>query len=399
MPFLRRRPHDGARQVRALLWAVSLCLAVAAAALDLRIGTFRQPDTGAVMAVSSVTAAITLLTLPLFCVVAVRPRALAGAGAAAAAVSLGCSLAVHLRPGHANASSAYGAFEPVALLVVLAVTTRRAAPLPGAAAAVALIVAVVVRPLSVGVREGSVTAAFLLTLVTVTVTGASLATRLVVTARRQRERSILQEQRIEFARDLHDFVAHHVTGIIVQAQGAQAVADAHPELVRPALQRIEQTGAEALVSLRRMVGGLRTESVDGLSAAPASMDVLRSLVAGFQLRDVSVQLTEAGPTDTLPSDLVSVVHRVTLESLTNIRKHAAACRRVRVCVRVAEGHAVISISNDGVFGTGTPPGFGIKGLEERVAGVGGTLQAGVGSDGEWLVQASLPLRSAPVDAR
>ncbi|MFD0395045.1 histidine kinase [Streptomyces nogalater] len=69
------------------------------------------------------------------------------------------------------------------------------------------------------VREGSVVVAFVSTLIAVAVAGAAVTARLVAADRRQREYRIRLEQRVRLARDLHDYVAHHVTGIVVQAQG------------------------------------------------------------------------------------------------------------------------------------------------------------------------------------
>ena len=69
--------------------------------------------------------------------------------------------------------------------------------------------------------------------------------------------TVRAEQRAEFARDLHDFIAHHVTGIVVQAQGARFIAEQDPQRVLLALEQIEQAGAETMASMRRMVGVLR----------------------------------------------------------------------------------------------------------------------------------------------
>ncbi len=397
MRFRHPRSRRDSRLVGALLWVAAVCTAVAAILLDMSVGTFRQPDTGTALTVSASVAAATLLGVPALAARDARPGALACASGVAAAASLACTVAIHLRAGDAVASSAYGAFEAVALLIVLAVTVRRGAPVSAAVVTAALCAAIIARPLAVRVQENSVIVAFLLTLVAVTVTGLSLATRLVMADRWQREHRIRLEQRIALARELHDFVAHHVTGIVVQAQGIQAVATKRPDMVAPALQRIEQTGAEALVSLRRMVGELRAEDIDAPLAAPEGISGLRDLVADFSLRDVSAHLTEAGPTDTLPSDVAAVAHRVTMESLTNIRKHTHGCRHVHVRVQVLPQQAVVEVSNDGTVRQTSSPGYGLKGLEERVTRLGGTLRAGATADGGWLVRACLPLTPAGTD--
>jgi signal transduction histidine kinase len=397
MRFRHPRSRPGPRLVGALLRAAAICAVVAAALFDVRAGTFRHPDTGTALTVSASVVAATLLGVPALAAREVRPWALTCASGVAAAASLACTVAIHLTAGDTDASSAYGAFEPVALLILLAVTARQGAPVPAAVVTAMLLAAVITRPLAVRVQEGGLIVAFMLTLVAVTVIAVSLATRLVMADRRQREHRIRLEQRLALARELHDFVAHHVTGIVVQAQGAQAVAAKRPNMVAPALQRIEQTGVEALVSLRRMVGGLRAEDIDAPPTAPEGMRDLRDLVANFSLHDVSARLTETGPTDTLPSDVAAVAHRVTMESLTNIRKHAHGCRHVHVRVQVLPQQAVVEVSNDGTVRQTSSPGYGLKGLEERVTRLGGTFRAGATTDGGWLVRACLPLAPAGTD--
>ncbi|MFF9646269.1 sensor histidine kinase [Kitasatospora aureofaciens] len=338
------------------------------------------------------TTAVVLLALPFITLCGAGPWSTACAGLCAAVASLAFTTAVHLRADH-GASTAYGAFEPVALLIVLAFTARRGAAAPAAVGTVALIAAVVSRPLAVEVREGSVIVAFILTLIAVAVAGAAVTARLVVADRRQREYRIRLEQRVRLARDLHDYVAHHVTGIVVQAQGAGAIADKRPDLVPAALRRIEDTGAEALVSLRRMVGALRADDPGAPVTPHGGMTAVRALVAGFGPVGVSVRLVEDGPTEQLPTDVAAIVHRVVMEALTNIRKHAPACRTVAVRVQAEQRHVAVSVDNDGVAGPTAPPGYGLTGLKERVTSAGGSLRTGAGSDGTWQVHARLPLSS------
>lgn len=385
-----RRPRPPVRAA-ALRWSALLCLAGAAALLDLRWGTFHQPVTGPLLGLSATAAAVVLLALSLTTRCGQPRRGTAPAGLAAAVASLTLTTAVHLRADH-GASTAYGAFEPVALLIVLAFTARRGAPpLLAAVATVALIAAVVSRPLAVEVREGSVLVAFVSMLVAVAVAGAAVTARLVVADRQQREYRIRLEQRVRLARDLHDYVAHHVTGIVVQAQGAGAIADKRPDLVPAALRRIEDTGAEALVSLRRMVGALRADDPGAPLTPPGGMTAVRSLANGFGAPGVSVRLVEEGPTDRLPADTVDIAHRVVMEALTNVRKHAPACRTVTVRVTAGQRHVSVSVDNDGAAEPSSPPGYGLRGLEERVSGAGGSLRVGAGDDGTWHVSARLPL--------
>ncbi|MFF2787094.1 sensor histidine kinase [Streptomyces sp. NPDC058049] len=370
-----------------LLRSLAACVLAAAAWADVRAGTFAGPASQARLVLSAAVVGTVLVALPLL----KEARSFAYAGGAAATASLVCSVALLLSHPAAGASSAHGAFEPVALLMVLAFVARRAPAAPTVPIALLLAAAVVLRPLSIGVREGSLTVAFGLTLVTVLVAGASVTARIVEADRRQRAHRVRLEQRIELARDLHDHLAHHVTGIVVQAQGARAVAARRPDLVLPALQRIEETGAEALASMRRMVAGLGAGESDAPPAAPAGMDDLRALVRGFALNGVPAYLTEEGPTDTVPPEVAATLHRVTMESLTNIRKHARHCRHVSVHVRVRPHEAAVRITNDGTARPASRPGYGLKGLRERVTLAGGTFRAEATAEGDWEVRARMPL--------
>ncbi|WP_314247110.1 sensor histidine kinase [Streptomyces sp. DSM 40907] len=387
-PLLRFLAVPGRAAV--LLRSLAACVLAAAAWVDVRAGTFAGPASQARLALSAVVVGAVLVALPLL----KEARSYAYAGGAAATASLLCSVAVllsHAAVGASSAYGAYGAFEPVALLVALAFVARRGPAASTAPIALLLAAAVVLRPLSVGVQEGSLAVAFGLTLVTVLVAGVSVTARMVEADRRQRAHRVRLEQRIELARDLHDHLAHHVAGIVVQAQGARAVAARRPDMVLPALQRIEETGAEVLASMRQMVAGLRAGESDAPPAAPAGMDDLRALVRGFALNGVPAYLTEEGPTDTVPPEVAATLHRVTMESLTNIRKHARHCRHVSVHVRVRPHEAAVRITNDGTARPTSRPGYGLKVLRERVTLAGGAFRAEATAEGDWQVRARMPL--------
>ena len=184
--------------------------------LDMRMGTFRQPVTGAPLLISAAAAAVVLVLL----------ARLSAAGVAWAAcgmgtVSLGCSVALRLHVDGAVISTRRprprtGAFEAVALLVILLICARRATPVGAAFGAPLLTAAVVLRPVAIRAQGASVTVALFLALLAGAALAAGLTSRLVAAAREQRDAADRRDQRIGFARDLHDYVAHHVTGIIVR---------------------------------------------------------------------------------------------------------------------------------------------------------------------------------------
>ncbi|MEU5342386.1 histidine kinase [Streptomyces sp. NPDC020766] len=378
-----------------LVWTALVCLALRfdypALGLDDRFGNRSAKPVGALAAVVAVVGTPWL-----------GARALPVAGALAGVTSLAVSVLLRVGPGSAPdplASDAYGLAEPTALLwLMLLVTLRGRRSWVVWAAPPLLWAAIVLRPLAVAVGENSVIVALFLAVGATAVLGGGVAWRLVVADRRRRAATLRLEQRAEFARDLHDFVAHHVTGIVVQAQGALAIAQRRPELVPPALERIEHAGSEALTSMRQMVGMLRDTDGEPALAPLAGMAEVRSLVEEFSaVGGASARLELTGPFDDLPVEVTTTAHRVVMEALTNVRKHAQGCTEVRVrAVRCGDG-VTVRVSDDGRPRRRTSGGgFGLRGLAERVHMVGGDLRTGPVAEGGWSVEATVPAAPAQV---
>ncbi|MEV5161059.1 histidine kinase [Streptomyces sp. NPDC053728] len=320
-------------------------------------------------------------------------RALPAAGSALAAVSLCLSAVLHLEAS--VGSQALGFAEPASLVWLLLIVARRGRPSWAAVAVPALLAAIVLRPVSVEVRQSTTIMALIFALVAVVALGTGLGMRLLLVDRRRQAAALRLEQRTEFARDLHDFVAHHVTGIVVQAQGAHAIADRRPELVPPALQRIEQAGSEALTSMRHMVGMLRDADGEVALTPLAGIGEVRSLVEEFSaVGGARARLDLEGTFDDLPVEVTTTAHRVVMEALTNVRKHAHGCTEVRVRVDRAGDRLTVRVGDDGRPRQGSRSGFGLKGLAERVGLIGGTVQAGPVTSGGWGVEAVLPVTAA-----
>jgi signal transduction histidine kinase len=308
--------------------------------------------------------------------------------------------------GDTDPDTALGFSEPAALLWLLLLVPVRARRWWVLWAVPPLLwTAVVLRPVAVGAEELTVTVALLLAMGSTAVAGVGAAWRLVRADRRRQAQALRHEQRTEFARDLHDFVAHHVTGIVVQAQGTLAIAERRPELVGPSLRRIEQAGAEALASMRHMVGMLRDpgERERGPALTPlAGIADVRTLVDGFAaVGGPRARLEMEGTFDDLPLQVSTTAHRVVMEALTNVRKHSHRSTEVLVqAARAANGGLTVRVSDDGrARGVRhhSGSGFGLKGLTERVALIGGHVHAGPRPGGGWSVEATLP--SAPARAR
>lgn len=201
------------------------------------------------------------------------------------------------------------------------------------------------------------------------------------------------DERLAIARELHDVVAHHVTGIVVQAQAARLVADTRPEAASTALTAIETAGAEALVAMRRMVGALRDDGVAAPVSPAATLADLRDLAERSRVLGLPVRLHIDNATDSLPPELAVSIHRIVRESLTNSQRHAIDATMVDVVIAVRTETVIVAVRDDG---RSTRPnrdrqGFGVTGMAERVAALGGRFRAGPVDGGGWQVRAELPL--------
>ncbi|WAP56757.1 sensor histidine kinase [Streptomyces sp. S465] len=236
-------------------------------------------------------------------------------------------------------------------------------------------------------------------------------------------REARRSQRLELARDLHDFVAHDISGIVVLAQAAQLVGADQPERVMPLLQQIEAAGQQALGSMDRTVrmlsdsaGAEGDESEDRPRAY--GLEDITDVVERFRSSgraDVGLELElTAEAIARIPREVASTAHRMVVEALTNVRRHARTAATVRVRVALepsdgrgngAEGHALavsvingaeaISSGSGGLLGEdGRRGGQGLLGLTERIEALGGTFSAGPDARGGWRTAAVLPLGDA-----
>jgi signal transduction histidine kinase len=211
-----------------------------------------------------------------------------------------------------------------------------------------------------------------------------------------------REQRLHLARDLHDFVAHEVTAIVLEAQAGQVKAH-KPMDARAAFGRIEQAGLQALSSIDHALHtlqdsdershGPRPPQLHGLADLPDLLD--RYSGDGMINTDLHI---EPGLTLALPRQADSTAYRVVVEALTNVRRHAAGATQVDVHVASADGPAVrVSVTDNGGQASRDAGhrhgGIGLIGLAERVEALGGTFIAGPTPAG-WHVTITLPVAGA-----
>ncbi|WP_079404654.1 sensor histidine kinase [Streptomyces sp. 3211] len=292
----------------------------------------------------------------------------------------------------------WGGGEALALLVLLSQVLLRA---PARTAAV-LGPILAVGCMAVPARDaapGRFTLLF--SVLAVVVAAYSLVLRQQAAERVRDLRAVRTAERLDLARELHDLVAHHITGIVVEARAAR-FTKVSAEHAAEILGRIENAGDEALGSMRRLVKILREGEGGDQGGAAATHPVagladIRGLTERFSATGPPVALSiETGLEDRLPAHVAATAHRIVLEALTNIGKHAATATAVRVTLRTVRAGLEVRIADGG----GDPAtlsenarggGYGLAGMAERAEALGGFLTAGPTPDGGWLVTATLPL--------
>lgn len=218
-----------------------------------------------------------------------------------------------------------------------------------------------------------------------------LVIRMVDTARRRGHDDMRSRERELLARELHDTVAHHVSAIAVQAQAGQVIAESQPLAAVGVLQTIEQEASRTLSEMRTIVRVLRDGGEPSLAPQPGIVDIKRlaSAHGGLPL----VEVTVVGDIEGVGPSLDSAVYRLAQESITNAVRHAVGATKVAVRVDAARDSVRLVVSDDGArrpFDPVSQSGFGLIGMTERAALLGGTLSAGPHSDGGWTVAAVLP---------
>jgi signal transduction histidine kinase len=217
-------------------------------------------------------------------------------------------------------------------------------------------------------------------------------------ARLERERDAQAQiaaaaERARIARELHDVVAHNVSVMVVQADGASYALDRSPERARQALAAISSTGRQALSEMRRMLGVLRSDDGETGVAPLPGIAQLGELLEQTRATGLTVSFTVEGVPAPLPGGLALAAYRIVQESLTNTRKHGGPAASAQVLLRYCEDVLVLQITDDG-FGSAAGAdggGHGLTGMRERVALYNGTLQAGPLPGGGYQVTARLPV--------
>ncbi|MER6981788.1 sensor histidine kinase [Streptomyces carpinensis] len=211
-------------------------------------------------------------------------------------------------------------------------------------------------------------------------------------------------ERARIARELHDVVAHNVSVMVVQADGAAYVLDAAPDQAKKALETISSTGRQALAEMRRLLGVLRTgEHQEGGEYVPQpDVEQIKELVEQCRSSGLPVDFRIEGTPRPLPSGVELTAYRIVQEALTNTRKHGGPNAGASVRLVYFDDGLGLLIEDDGQGaphelyedGGADGQGHGLIGMRERVGMVGGTLDAGPRPGGGFRISALLPLKPA-----
>ncbi|MFF3910968.1 sensor histidine kinase [Streptomyces sp. NPDC001848] len=211
-------------------------------------------------------------------------------------------------------------------------------------------------------------------------------------------------ERARIARELHDVVAHNVSVMVVQADGAAYVLDTAPDQARKALETISTTGRQALAEMRRLLGVLRTgeHKEEGEYVPQPDVEQIDELVEQCRSAGLPVDFKVEGTPRPLPSGVELTAYRIVQEALTNTRKHGGPGAGASVRLVYFDDGLGLLVEDDG---KGAPHelyeeggldgrGHGLIGMRERVGMVGGTLDAGPRPGGGFRISALLPLKPA-----
>lgn len=304
------------------------------------------------------------------------------------------------------------AFGTGAVMDVVAILSDRPWELPGAAAAVLLLPYALLRWGSG--REAAIGAPIMLlpvltsvfladdlaeeviggAIVVLLAAALGAAVRFQANSRLQALEGVALREREQIARELHDTVAHHVSAIAIQAQAGRALAPARPGAATEALAVIEEEASRTLAEMRAMVGVLRRGEDAELAPRPGVGDIAR---LSRDLGGPPVHVELAGDVGRLGPALDAALFRLAQESVTNAVRHAREATRIDVRIRADRDVVRLTVEDDG---RGSPDatgaaGFGLAGMRERAALLGGSLVAGPGPGGGWIVDAVLPRGARP----
>lgn len=228
--------------------------------------------------------------------------------------------------------------------------------------------------------------------------------RQALAAEQEREQEAarrVEQERLRMARELHDVLAHTISIVSLHSDVAREALRCDPDAAETALLAVRSATADASRELRATLGLLREPGTVASRQPPAGLARLEELVRSAAEGGLTVRVRTSGDAPELPGVVDAAAHRVVQESITNVLRHAGA-RSATVELRYATDALTVRVSDDGPghadsageVGAGPAEpgaGYGIAGMRERIALLGGALHAGPRPDGGFVVEASFPL--------
>ena len=221
-------------------------------------------------------------------------------------------------------------------------------------------------------------------------------------AREERQRAALAvaAERTRITRELHDVVAHGMSVMVVQAQGAAAALERHPDRAADALRHVIEVGRSSLAEMRRLLAAGRTDPVGDPRLAPLpGIGDVPGLVDQLRTAGMRIELDIEGVPEAVPASVDLSAYRIVQEGLTNALKHAGPGAVTRVALDFQTDGVRLEVSDNGIgpAGGADATGSGLRGIAERVAMLGGDLAAGPGAGGSgFRLAATLPLSAVLV---
>ncbi len=201
------------------------------------------------------------------------------------------------------------------------------------------------------------------------------------------------QERARIAREMHDVVAHGLSVIVVQADGARYAAEQDPALAPKALETVAQTAREALAEMRQLLGLRRVG--DALTRPQPRLGDIATLVEETRAGGMELTASLPEPGLAVPEGVALTAFRVVQESLSNVRKHAGPGAAATVTVTAEKDSLEIEVTDDGrgaaADAAGDSGGLGLVGMRERITAHDGRLETGPAPGGGFRVYAKMPL--------
>jgi signal transduction histidine kinase len=270
--------------------------------------------------------------------------------------------------------------EAAALLGLLAVATP-------------LLVAFVQDPMEVATGIWVVAIAFIWVVGRAIARQERLVGELDATRRKLAEQELLDERR-RIARDVHDFVGHGLAAVMLQITSARHVLRRDADAAEEALRSAEEVGRRSMQELRRTVTVLRSDDEVRMEAPVHSASEIPALVDHARAGGLAVELQTRGDLSRIPPNVALALYRIAQEALANAARHAPDARTM-LGVELANGRVALSAETVGPVAAGAAsererPRYGLIGMEERAAALGGRFAAGPTQEG-WRLDCELPV--------